>query len=1011
MAIPKVELVHRGAVDRKFLANENQESVINHSGSPLVVYGGPGTGKTSTLVRKVHYLISKGIDPNSILVLTYGRETASTLRDEIVLGSGATAFEPLVRTFHSLAFSLINTKVNLDDPTFVLISGAEQDALIRQLLETETSKVMWPKELHKALTTRGFAREVRDLILRAQEHNLKPSDLASKSKELNEPWWESAAKFWESYRDVLALASGTVSEANIRVDSSQIITKAIDYLKNNPELLNRLREKYKYILVDEFQESAPSHRNLLDLLLPSELTLFVDTDSTIGVFRGADPDGVKKYLKDKSYKAISLNLKFRGPDLNKSASKLTSAADAANYIAYQFRSAHLKSGIPWSEMAVIVRSPGATVAALSRAFALNSIPFEIDANALALNENPAVKPLITVAKIVTGKLKLNKVNWPEIEELLRSEYGGIDSISLRQIRLTLAKDRTEVDPKSSFEIILDILDTGISPIPWEQALPLKRIADLIKVGRKSARSKGNIADIFWAIWQEARDYDGRFIQDVWRESALNGGSRGAAADRDLDAVIQLFENARRFVERLPDSKPDQFIEQITSESILSDAITAKGVRESVVSILTVHSAKGREWEIVALSGLQEGVWPNYKARGTLLGSERIAENMLTGLKSRAELEKSLRNALVVDEKRLLFAASNRAKSQLIAVAYTEEDSEPSEFFEEIYFEINKESSYEADITRAPRALTPSAVIAELREGVEKGDKTSASVLNLLSEKNFAAANPDNWIGAREISSDESAVSMDKEVRVSPSNLQSFSECGFKWFIERSGGRDGDSTAQLLGTAIHAMAEKFYKEPDTTQAEMNDYLIKNWQLIDKSRGWIKDYELRDALEKIDKLWVWHKGNKRELIAVEADFKTNIGRALFIGSVDRVEKDAEGKIYIVDLKSGKEISAKDAAENKQLAGYQLAVLENAFLDEKIRGEVSGSSLVYLGTKNKTAAVRDQGPIDHETAKKEVEAAAEAMGAKEFIAKVNDRCRKCEVKKVCPVQANGRTVLDGN
>ena len=255
------------------------------------------------------------------------------------------------------------------------------------------------------------------------------------------------------------------------------------------------------------------------------------------------------------------------------------------------------------------------------------------------------------------------------------------------------------------------------------------------------------------------------------------------------------------------------------------------------------------------------------------------------------------------------------------------------------------------------------------------------------------------------------VSMDKEVRVSPSNLQSFSECGFKWFIERSGGRDGDSTAQLLGTAIHAMAEKFYKEPDTTQAEMNDYLIKNWQLIDKSRGWIKDYELRDALEKIDKLWVWHKGNKRELIAVEADFKTNIGRALFIGSVDRVEKDAEGKIYIVDLKSGKEISAKDAAENKQLAGYQLAVLENAFLDEKIRGEVSGSSLVYLGTKNKTAAVRDQGPIDHETVKKEVEAAAEAMGAKEFIATVNDRCRKCEVKKVCPVQANGRTVLDGN
>jgi superfamily I DNA/RNA helicase/RecB family exonuclease len=998
-------------VSKNLWTNKNQDEVISHSGAPLIVHGGPGTGKTTTLIKKTVKLIKDGIEPNSILVLTYGRETASAIRDEIVLQSGATAFEPLVRTFHSLAFSLINTKENLDDPSFVLISGAEQDALIRQLLETDISKSLWPKELQQALSTRGFAREVRDLILRAQEHNLKPSDLASKGKELKEPWWEAAAKFWESYRDVLALASGTVSEASVRVDSSQIITKAIDHLKKRPDLLNNLRGRYKYILVDEFQESAASHRELLDLLASAELTLFVDTDSTIGAFRGADPDGAKKYLKEKNYKSIDLSDKFRGKDLTRNATKLTSAADAANYIAYQFRSAHLKGDIPWSEMAVIVRSPGASVSALARAFALNGIPFEIDANALALNENPAVKPLITVAKIATGKLPLNKSNWPDIEELLRSEYGGIDSISLRQIRLTLSKDRTEEDPKSSIEIILDILDSGISPIPWEQALPLQRISDLIKAARKAAKTKGNIADIFWAIWQAARDYDGRFIQEVWREAALNGGGRGASADRDLDAVIQLFENARRFVERLPDSKPNQFIEQITSESILSDAITAKGVRESVVSILTVHSAKGREWEVVALAGLQEGIWPNYKARGTLLGSERLAEHMLTGLKSRSELEKSLRNALIVDEKRLLFVAQSRAKSSLITVAHSEEDSEPSEFFEEIYYDVNERSSYDDDAIRAPRALTPPAVIAQLREGVEKGDKNSAAVLNLLAEKNFAMANADNWLGAKEISSDESAIAEDKDVRVSPSNLQSFSECGFKWFIERSGGRDGDSTAQLLGTAIHAMAEKLFNDPNFSKADMEIYLKENWKLIDQSKGWIKEHEYRDALEKIDKLWVWHNGNKRKLIAVEADFETKIGRALFIGSVDRVEKDEAGKIYIVDLKSGKEISAKDAAENKQLAGYQLAVLEEAFKDESIRGDVSGSSLVYLGTDNKGAAVRDQGPIDHKVVRQEVAQAAEAMGAKEFIATVNDRCRKCPVKKVCPVQANGRTVLDGN
>ena len=296
----EIELVRSELRASDFLPSATQSEVIDHKGSPLLVTGGPGTGKTTTLIAKVVKLIESGEDPNSILVLTYGRETASKIRDEIVLRSGATAFEPLVRTFHSLAFALINKSDDLSDPNYLLISGAEQDAFIRLLLETPTSKAMWPKELSQALSTRGFAREIRDLILRAQEHNLKPKDLRAKAAELNEPWWNYAADFWDSYRDTLALQSGTVSEASIRVDSSQIITKAIDHLKTRPELLARLRSEFKYILVDEFQESAQSHRDLLDLLHSQELTLFFDSGSTIGAFRGADPDGAKQYLTNKN---------------------------------------------------------------------------------------------------------------------------------------------------------------------------------------------------------------------------------------------------------------------------------------------------------------------------------------------------------------------------------------------------------------------------------------------------------------------------------------------------------------------------------------------------------------------------------------------------------------------------------------------------------------------------------------------------------------------------------------
>ena len=102
--------------------------------------------------------------------------------------------------------------------------------------------------------------------------------------------------------------------------------------------------------------------------------------------------------------------------------------------------------------------------------------------------------------------------------------------------------------------------------------------------------------------------------------------------------MQLFEEARRFAERFPYSKAQNFISQISQEDILGDAITAKGQRPDVVEILTVHASKGREWEIVALAGLQEGVWPNLRQRGSLLGSERLVERMRHGGLPRAELD-------------------------------------------------------------------------------------------------------------------------------------------------------------------------------------------------------------------------------------------------------------------------------------------------------------------------------------------------------------------------------------
>lgn len=1012
--------------------SKDQAEAVHHRGSPLVVQGGPGTGKTTVLVEAALARIAEGANPDSILLLTFGRERASQLRDAIALRTTKTMFEPLARTFHSLAFSILKMKADKNDPEPILLSGPEQESYIKELLkgDIEDGYKEWPADLHAALTTNGFARELRDLILRASERGIGPVELERLGTTEGEKYWFAAAKFWQRYLNSMVMREISASDAKMRIDPSELVSRAALHLHNHPDVLANLRTRFTTIMVDEFQESDPAQRVLLSMLVGSDVIICADADSAVGRFRGADPDGLSAALDP--YRAHEIVLStvfrsgsaifdvghayvqgFRGSPVTRKRScgnenmgsvavhRFRSGAEEAAFIAHQFRSAHLREGISYSNMAVILRSPGVTASALRRAFAYVGIPVASELQALA--GNPAIAPFLLMARVA---IKAQPLNLDTAERLLMSEFGGADSISIRRIRRSLIAARADGDERSGTQLLLDAISDG--EISMQGADSIQRVHNLLEKARAVARNKTALADdLLWAIWGNAVSSDGQKLSTTWRNQALRPGVAGAAADRDLDAMMQLFESAGRYSERFPLSGPAAFIAEIATEDIAGDVITAKGVRPDFVEILTVHSAKGREWGIVAVAGLQEGAWPNLKQRSSLLGAERLVERQRNSDIPRDQLDVIAANGLLQDEERLFHVAITRAKQSLFITAVQRDDEEPSKFFEDIEIMVNKTDLEDPVLTEVPRPITAPALVAELRSQLHgaKGVE-AAALLKSMSDEGIYLANPQNWIGAVPLSTNAPVIDADKEVVVSPSGAESFVECGLKWFLQNNGGSDGDSTAQVLGSAIHAFAAKMVQEPGTTKADLIANLESSWKLIDPDSGWVSASHLENAVEMLEKFVEYHVKTTRTVIDAEMRFNVKLGRARIIGTVDRLEIEADGSLFIIDFKTGgSAISYEDAKENLQLASYQVGIAEGGFT----QGTMSaGAELVYLGSDNKEAAKRPQHLVDIEAKKIQLNEIGEGMGAATFFATINKRCKGCPVRKSCPVQSDGMTVI---
>jgi superfamily I DNA/RNA helicase/RecB family exonuclease len=1026
------------------------------------VLGGPGTGKTTLLAEVAADRIRRGgVDPGQLLVVTANRRAATDVRETIsgLLTAGTedlrTVREPLVRTVHSYAFSVLRLHAAIRDvPGPRLLSGPEQDAVVRELLagDLEDEAHYWPDRLWPALAVPGFAEELRDLMLRAAERGLGPEDLIRVGRDAKRDEWVAAGRFARQYEQVTLLAgadSAVAQESAPALDAAELVASALLAFETDAELLAAERDRVRYLLVDDAQHLDPLQYRLLARLgfAAKEFVLAGDPDQAVFSFRGADPrlladtrpDGGTVVLTETHRMAPAVRqavarLAVRLPGLAPQRPTLdvdeapspdgrvsvalhaTDAAEAA-WAADQLRRAHLIDGVPWTEMAILVRSAERSAPILQRALAAAGVPVTTDADELPLARQPAVRPFLELLRVAANPYLLDPAR---SEMLLSCQFGGADPLALRRLRrglrrLELASGQDRPSDELLVEVLRSVAMTGdvLTALGEDEAASVHRVGGLLRTARRAIAEHTGIEQVLWLVWQESG------LEDRWVAQSHRGGPLGAQADRDLDAIVGLFHAAGRYADRLPGAGVTGFAEFLAAQRIVGDTLAPSAQRGAAVSVITAHAAVGREWTVVAVLGVQEGTWPDLRLRGSLLGVERLTD-LLSGVDGVAL---SATAPLLAEERRLLLVAASRARHTLLLSAIRGEDEQPSRFLSEIAGGDVEEVTRPARLGGPNRALVLADLVGELRRAVCDGTapverrRRAARQLARLAEADVAGADPDVWYGLPELSSEEPLRVADERIAVSPSTVEVLARCPLRWMVERHGGSDPAELASITGVLVHALAQAAADGAD--EVALRAELDRAWDAVDAGAPWFSRRERTRVHAMMDTFLGWLRATRGELtqVAVEQDFAVDVPETpvRVRGRVDRLEADADGHPVVVDVKTGRApVTENDAKEHPQLAVYQLAAAYGAFRRLGLDDQPGGARLLYVSKANrkKMATERNQDALDEEGLKHWTGVVADAAAAStgpEYVARQNPDCSRCPVRFSCPVNPSGRQVTE--
>jgi DNA helicase-2/ATP-dependent DNA helicase PcrA len=934
--------------------NKEQQEAIKFGDGPLLIIAGAGTGKTTVITERIKYLIfSKKAKPSEILALTFTEKAAREMEERVDIAMPYGYTQMWIMTFHSFCDRVLRDKaLNIGlDPKFKLMTEAESVQLLRNNLFKLDLNYFRPLG-----NPNKFLSGMLQHFSRLQDEDVNPIDYINwvnsnfqtpisklkNEEKIEQEKWEELAKAYKAYDEIKV-------KENV-LDFGDVIIKTLKLFRDRPNILKEYQKQFKYVLIDEFQDTNYAQNELAILLAGKQKNINVvgDDDQSVYRFRGAAVSNIIQFRKnfpkakvvvltknyrstqeilDRSYDLIQHNNPDRLEVVEKIDKRLKAVnsgpstviefihsdrvENEADEIAKKIKTLITDHGSQYTyrDFAILVRANNHSEP-IMRALGRHGIPYQFLGPG-RLFKQPEIIDLISYLKVL---------------------YDFTDSVSFYRL---LSIDHFDISGRELAELGNYARKNNTSLFESAEKIGSDKVKDILKI----------ISKHFDLIKKESA---GQLLYFFLEETGLLQkllSPETAEADKRAKNISKLFDKLKSYEADHDDSSVTAVVDWLDLSMELGEsplATDSDWTDVNAVNILTVHSAKGLEFPVVFLVNLVGQRFPSMERREQIPIPESLIKEILP-----------VGDFHLEEERRLFYVGMTRAKEKLILTAA------------DYYGEGKREKKLSPFIFEA--------LGLNLESRISNLDKTKQ-----LSFRDYEP---------HEIPDSKFEIPKLKIDYLSFSQIETFQTCPMHYkirYVYKVPTRS--SSSQSFGTSIHTTFNEFYKRLKAGEKPSEKMIYKIFE-----ENWVGKGFTSKAHEKkfFEKGKVYLSGYLKESfdpknlpVLLEEKFTIPLGNNLKIaGTIDRVDDIGDGMIEIIDYKTGASIpSQRDVDKNLQLSFYALAATKIPTVPfGKIPDKVK-LSLYYLDEQEKISTTRTASQLEK---------------AVEEILKVRDEIEKSDFK----------------